>query len=235
MDRPLLDGLLAGRRPAGVRARPRGAVPRRGPRRLRRRRRLDVRRDGRARGGAADVRRADRARSPGRPPAVPDRVRRARAVPDLGVRAGAGVRPDPRRRVRLVRSGRARDRPDAGDGRYPAPGRARRHRPRAAVRDGGPARSPPPSSNAGTRSTSCSPTRASTTPRGPTRRSWPPGRRWRMPPPSRCCATTWRAGWSSPTIGSATVAGRLFATEDLQGAVQSFLTDGPGRASFHGR
>jgi enoyl-CoA hydratase/carnithine racemase len=31
------------------------------------------------------------------------------------------------------------------------------------------------------------------------------------------------------------VAGRLFATEDLQSAVQSFLTDGPGRASFHGR
>jgi enoyl-CoA hydratase/carnithine racemase len=31
------------------------------------------------------------------------------------------------------------------------------------------------------------------------------------------------------------VAGRLFATEDLQSAVESFLTDGPGRASFHGR
>jgi enoyl-CoA hydratase/carnithine racemase len=31
------------------------------------------------------------------------------------------------------------------------------------------------------------------------------------------------------------VAGRLFASEDLQAAVQSFLTDGPGRASFHGR
>ena len=32
-----------------------------------------------------------------------------------------------------------------------------------------------------------------------------------------------------------TVAGGLFATEDLRGAVQSFLTDGPGRATFHGR
>jgi enoyl-CoA hydratase/carnithine racemase len=31
------------------------------------------------------------------------------------------------------------------------------------------------------------------------------------------------------------VAGRLFATEDLQGAVQSFLQDGPGRATFRGR
>ena len=32
-----------------------------------------------------------------------------------------------------------------------------------------------------------------------------------------------------------TVAGRLFATEDLQGGVQSFLQDGPGRATFRGR
>ena len=33
----------------------------------------------------------------------------------------------------------------------------------------------------------------------------------------------------------AEVAGHLFASEDLQSAVQSFLTDGPGRASFNGR
>jgi enoyl-CoA hydratase/carnithine racemase len=31
------------------------------------------------------------------------------------------------------------------------------------------------------------------------------------------------------------VAGALFASEDLQGAVASFLRDGPGRAQFHGR
>ena len=31
------------------------------------------------------------------------------------------------------------------------------------------------------------------------------------------------------------VAGALFATEDLQGAVASFLRDGPGKASFNGR
>jgi enoyl-CoA hydratase/carnithine racemase len=31
------------------------------------------------------------------------------------------------------------------------------------------------------------------------------------------------------------VAGALFATEDLRGAVQSFLEDGPGRARFSGR
>jgi enoyl-CoA hydratase/carnithine racemase len=32
-----------------------------------------------------------------------------------------------------------------------------------------------------------------------------------------------------------TVAAHLFATEDLQAAVRSFLQDGPGRATFHGR
>jgi enoyl-CoA hydratase/carnithine racemase len=32
-----------------------------------------------------------------------------------------------------------------------------------------------------------------------------------------------------------TVAGGLFATEDLQGGVRSFLKDGPGHATFHGR
>ncbi|GLZ28871.1 enoyl-CoA hydratase [Lentzea sp. NBRC 105346] len=31
------------------------------------------------------------------------------------------------------------------------------------------------------------------------------------------------------------IAGALFDTEDLRGAVQSFLTDGPGKASFSGR
>jgi hypothetical protein len=31
------------------------------------------------------------------------------------------------------------------------------------------------------------------------------------------------------------IAGELFATEDLQGAVQSFLEVGPGRATFTGR
>ena len=31
------------------------------------------------------------------------------------------------------------------------------------------------------------------------------------------------------------VAGALFETEDLQGAVQSFLTEGPGKATFKGR
>ena len=31
------------------------------------------------------------------------------------------------------------------------------------------------------------------------------------------------------------VAGGLFGTEDLQNAVQSFLTDGPGKATYEGR
>jgi hypothetical protein len=31
------------------------------------------------------------------------------------------------------------------------------------------------------------------------------------------------------------VAGQLFDSEDLQGAVRSFLAQGPGRATFNGR
>jgi enoyl-CoA hydratase len=31
------------------------------------------------------------------------------------------------------------------------------------------------------------------------------------------------------------VAGELFASEDLQGAVRSFLDQGPGKATFQGR
>jgi enoyl-CoA hydratase/carnithine racemase len=31
------------------------------------------------------------------------------------------------------------------------------------------------------------------------------------------------------------VSGALFATEDLQGAVRSFLEEGPGKATFEGR
>jgi enoyl-CoA hydratase/carnithine racemase len=31
------------------------------------------------------------------------------------------------------------------------------------------------------------------------------------------------------------VAGALFETEDLKGAVRSFLTEGPGKATFEGR
>jgi hypothetical protein len=31
------------------------------------------------------------------------------------------------------------------------------------------------------------------------------------------------------------VAGALFATADLQNAVRSFLTEGPGKATFEGR
>jgi hypothetical protein len=31
------------------------------------------------------------------------------------------------------------------------------------------------------------------------------------------------------------LAGGLFATEDLQNAVQSFLTEGPGKATYTGR
>jgi enoyl-CoA hydratase len=34
---------------------------------------------------------------------------------------------------------------------------------------------------------------------------------------------------------TASIGAPLFETDDLQGAVRSFLTDGPGKASFAGR
>jgi enoyl-CoA hydratase/carnithine racemase len=40
-------------------------------------------------------------------------------------------------------------------------------------------------------------------------------------------------GLANQRVGA--IAGRLFDTEDLQGAVRSFLEHGPGRAEFHGR
>ncbi len=42
-------------------------------------------------------------------------------------------------------------------------------------------------------------------------------------------------GVPAPTTGSATSPAALFATEDLQNAVDSFLAEGPGKATFEGR
>jgi enoyl-CoA hydratase/carnithine racemase len=44
-----------------------------------------------------------------------------------------------------------------------------------------------------------------------------------------------RDGVAGADRSTPAIAGELFATEDLQGAVASFLRDGPGRASFNGR
>ncbi len=44
-----------------------------------------------------------------------------------------------------------------------------------------------------------------------------------------------REGVAGADARTPSIAGALFATEDLQGAVASFLRDGPGRASFDGR
>ena len=52
---------------------------------------------------ARTVRRPGDDRPPRRRAPLPDGVRRARAVPDLGLRAGAGLRSDPRRRVGKLR------------------------------------------------------------------------------------------------------------------------------------
>ena len=166
--------------------------------------------------------------------AVPDRVRRPRAVPDRGVRAGPGLRPAAGRGVRALRPGRDRRRPDAGDGRHPAPRRARRARPRARVRDDRRRSTTRRRSSAGTSSTASCPTRASTRPPARSRRSSPPG-------PTRAHAATKaivrarrrrrargrrRSSRSSPaTCSPPRTSGR--------GALVP--RDGPGHATYTGR
>jgi enoyl-CoA hydratase/carnithine racemase len=51
----------------------------------------------------------------------------------------------------------------------------------------------------------------------------------------RLVATSVREGARAADALVPEVSGALFATEDLRGAVRSFLTDGPGRASYSGR
>ena len=122
----LRGGDRRGRRGAG---RARAADPRRRPGGVRRGRRAAVRAADPVTGAAlwrdwfAMIHAA-------RVAADPDGVRRARAVPDRGVRGGAGLRPAAGRRVGPVRAGRDRRRADAVDGRPAAAGRARRTGPR---------------------------------------------------------------------------------------------------------
>jgi enoyl-CoA hydratase/carnithine racemase len=44
-----------------------------------------------------------------------------------------------------------------------------------------------------------------------------------------------RGGVDEADRATADAAGRLFETEDLQNAVESFLAEGPGKATFEGR
>jgi enoyl-CoA hydratase/carnithine racemase len=51
----------------------------------------------------------------------------------------------------------------------------------------------------------------------------------------RIVATTVREGGRAADAVVPEVSGALFATEDLRGAVASFLTEGPGKAVYSGR
>ena len=78
--------------------------------------------------------------------------------------------------------------------------------------------------------TTGSPRRPATTPAGSR-----PARRWPTRPPSGWSTTAvrrGRAGRRRPGPGGLRA---LFATADLRGAVASFLTDGPGKATYSGR
>ena len=85
--------------------------------------------------GGAALGRADRHGRKGRKPAPASRLRRPRPHPDRRVRARPRLRPDRRRPLGEVRLGREGGRPDAVDGRDPAPRRARRQRSRRPARD----------------------------------------------------------------------------------------------------
>ena len=51
----------------------------------------------------------------------------------------------------------------------------------------------------------------------------------------RLVGTAVREGARAADALVPTVSGALFATDDLRGAVASFLTDGPGKATYTGR
>ena len=88
---------------------------------------------------------------------------------------------------------------------------------------------------AGTWSTASCRTRASTTRRSPSRATSPTARRARTRRPRRSSAPSAKAASSEADRVTASTAGDLFATEDLRGAVASFLAEGPGKARFEGR
>ena len=132
----------------------------------------------------------------------------------------------------VVRAGRDRRRPDPVDGRAAAAGRAGRpgagagadlHR-RAVPgrRPGAVERGQPGAAGRGLRRG------------GPRlrRTGSPPAPRSRTRPPRRWSATSVREGARAADALVPEVSGALFATEDLRGAVASFLADGPGKATL---
>ncbi len=92
-----------------------------------------------------------------------------------------------------------------------------------------------PSSSAGTSSTACCPTTASTPPRVRLPGSSPPGPTLAHAATKQVIRDYLEGGVELANERVGKVAGELFATEDLQNAVRSFLEQGPGKATFHGR
>ena len=64
---------------------------------------------------------------------------------------------------------------------------------------------------------------------------WRRARRSRTPPPSGSCGPRPTRERAARTPARRTSERPLFETEDLKGAVEKFLSEGPGKASFRGR
>ena len=163
------------------------------------------------------------------------RRRHHRLRPRRRPRTGADRGPPGRRRQRQGRPARDPARRHPRRGRHPAPGPADRpeqdqgHRLHRTVRQG--------RRGAGARasSTRSSPPTTSTRPRTNGRRSSRtarPSRCARRRRPSTAASTpTWRAGssWRSHLFAA------LLATEDQRNGMQSFIENGPGKATFKGK
>ena len=89
-------------------------------------------------------------------------------------------------------------------------------------------------SSAGTSSTGCCPTRASTRPPGRSPPSSPPARRCAHAATKQVIRDYLEGGVALANERVRQVAGELFDTEDLSGAVRSFLERGPGQGDVRG-
>ena len=108
------------------------------------------------------------------------------------------------------------------------------HRPRAGVRDDRRALRRRARWSAGTSSTACCPTRASTRPSREFARELAAGPTLAHAATKRVIRDYLEGGVELANDRVGRVAGELFATEDLQDAVRSFLSDGPGQGDVRG-